>query len=720
MLLKRGIISLFSIVFGICFFGVFLLCFTFPMLIKIYNHIDRVSIALFLFSFIVVIFYIAVYHFLSNKKAFWLNHITFGLFVIAVLIEIWIITMFKTILPPKIDGGHTYAEALYLLAHGHSSGNIYLKVYPNNIPITVLRYLLYRICSIVHIKNYLTIERIICAILLNVSIYFSWKIVKNYFDKKMGIIFLLMNLTCFPLFVYILYFYTDTMAIIFPVLLLYLWLIYQRSMKIRYILLLGLFLGIGCQIRQNLILFLPALAIYMSFVLRWKKTVANLLIIIVAFFSIHFIAQTYYIHLGYNQSNKFKMPTTHWIMMGLSKDGGYSTKDYLITRSQPSQQAKIQENINQIKQRIYEKKNDGLAYLWGVKMARTWADGTRGYYWYTYISTQRPLIYEYLFDHQKQLILFVIQIFHIVNIFFLLISTLHFFRTKKVNLNLFIQICLFGNFVFYVFLWEAEPRYTLLFTPYMFLGAVFGLNEMIKILARIRNEQPKLKKGKKWSPQIFFPISLIIIVIVCALLNYQEYAKNRMDYKQYSVNQFYNTGGASVPVNKNSMIEQTFNPQYAFNHILLGVKSINGNGIYEISISKLGSNKVLYKKSINSSQVEPRHYLAIVTRKNIPSSYRHYKISVKQISGTHHSSINLSLNGRGYEWRDLYKGGVIIQNNKELSKADLQFKVYSLVKKPYLSAKLYVCLFSVPIFILIFYIYNVLRYRSTKVKRVLT
>ncbi|WKB35001.1 hypothetical protein QS257_14725 [Terrilactibacillus sp. S3-3] len=131
------------------------------------------------------------------------------------------------------------------------------------------------------------------------------------------------------------------------------------------------------------------------------------MIILIAFLGINLSANAYYKHLGFTQNNMFKMPSTHWIMMGLSKNGGYNNYDYALTRVQPNQQAKKQADFSEIEKRIKEKKGPGLIYLWGVKTARTWAVGTRGYYWYAYISNTRTLIYEYLFSHQKQLMLFI-------------------------------------------------------------------------------------------------------------------------------------------------------------------------------------------------------------------------------------------------------------------------------------------------------------------------
>ncbi|WKB35002.1 hypothetical protein QS257_14730 [Terrilactibacillus sp. S3-3] len=184
-------------------------------------------------------FYIAFYRFLSLLTSFWLRNITAFMVIIIVLLEIAIIVLFHTIMPPVEDGGHTYIEALYLLKHHHSSDNIYFQVYPNNIPITILRYWLYRFFSLVSVSNYMFIDKTTCAAVLSVCIFFSWKLVIKLFDLRMGIIFLLMTATCFPYFFYIIYFYTDTIALMFPVICLYFWYLYQQSKKIRYLLLLS-------------------------------------------------------------------------------------------------------------------------------------------------------------------------------------------------------------------------------------------------------------------------------------------------------------------------------------------------------------------------------------------------------------------------------------------------------------------------------------------------
>lgn len=704
LLLKRSLLSLFTLAFAACFGAVLLLSLLYSLLIKSRNNVIPISLTLLLFSAIAVLFFIAAYRIFSRLTGAGRRKVTIGLAAVIVLIELALIFFFHTIVPPVMDGGHTYGEALYLLAHGHASGDNYFKVYPNNTPITVLRYWLYRLFSMGHGSNYMVIDQAFCAAVLNVSIFFSWKLVVRLFDAKMGSFFLLLTLTCFPLFFYILYFYTDTVALMFPALLLYLWHCYHQSAKIRYILLLGLLLGIGDQIRPNLVLFLPALVIYMSFVLKWKKVLLNLTIIAVMMLGVSFSVQAYERQLGYTGDPSMKMPATHWIMLGLSRSGGFDGADYALTRRQPAQQSKIQANLNKIKTRIIQKKAPGLIKLWGLKAVRTWGMGAHGYYYYTTVTTQHTTAYEYLFNHQKRLMLFIIQIFYVVHLFFLVLSAVNYFRSKTVSLNLLIQICLFGNFIFYVFLWEAEPRYSLLFTPFMLIGTVFGFAELMTA-ARSRQAVRLLQTGSGRTAKLLLPVGLLIGVVVCAFLNAPAYTRDQVAQKSYSVDQGYATGLQRAWVDAGHQIGQTFRADQPFSHVSLNVLGKKRQGTYNFSITEMKTGKALFSQDFSSDRATPKHDLTFSLNKEIMAHGAQERITIRQIKGAPGAKIAFSLNGFGYDRGDVYPNGYFTKNGIKLKNADLKFYVYGIQKKPYLSTRTYWLIFSVPILMLLACIY---------------
>ncbi|WP_157800113.1 glycosyltransferase family 39 protein [Sporolactobacillus pectinivorans] len=707
--LRRGLLSVFNNIFAACFFIVLVISLSYSLLIKSGKHITSTSLSLLLFSAIVILFFVTVYRFLSKLTLSSLKKVTLCLGAAILLVELAIIVFFHSIVPPVMDGGHTYGEALYLLAHGHASGDSYFKVYPNNIPVTVIRYWIYHFFVLIHVSDYTIIDQLSCTAVLNISIYFSWKLVLRLFDAKLANMFLLMTLTCFPLFFYITYFYTDTMTLMFPALLLYLWYLYHRSMKIRYLVLSGLLLGIGYQIRPNLILFLPALVIYMFFVLKMKKVLLNLAVIAMIMAAVSFSVHAYDRHLGYTPDPALSMPSVHWIMLGLSQYGEYNIPDFNLTRSQPTQQAKIRVDLQQIKSRIVQKKAPGLIYLWVIKTAITWGMGARGYDIYTQISQNPTTAYEYLFGHQDQLMLYITQIFHIVNIFFVILSSMNYMRTKKISMNLLIQICLFGNFIFYTFFWESEPRYSLLFTPFMLISAVFGFNELIQMIHSPGPVLSVLKKRSKM-PTLLLTGSLLAGVAACAWINMPGYTERQMVQKHYIVDQETAAGVQSAFVDAHHMVRQSFRATGPFTDVSMSILSRRGRGVYNMSLMNLSRHKVIFSKNFSSAQARPWYNLTFSVNKDQTRQRAEDQITIRQISGNSRARLGLSLYGNGYDRGSIYSGGRFMENGSVVKNAELRFQVYSIQERSYLSRETYFLLFSMPVLMLIFYAYVSLKY----------
>ncbi|GAY77136.1 hypothetical protein NBRC111894_2690 [Sporolactobacillus inulinus] len=66
----------------------------------------------------------------------------------------------------------------------------------------------------------------------------------------------------------------------------------------------------------------------MFFVLNWKKVLLNLAIIGVLLAGSSYSFQTVAQQFGYQNDPNLSMPSVHWIMLGLSKDGSYNRSDY--------------------------------------------------------------------------------------------------------------------------------------------------------------------------------------------------------------------------------------------------------------------------------------------------------------------------------------------------------------------------------------------------------
>jgi hypothetical protein len=708
---KNGLLSVFSVVFAICFLAAWAAGFVFPFTRIADWNTTYIVLVLALFSIIVLLFFLALYRWMGSLTAATIRHISLALMTVIGYFEIWLILAFHTLIPPQIDGGHTYAEALYLLAHHHASGLAYFQIYPNNIPVTLLRYFIYRICSWVGLSSYMVIDWAFCTAMLDLGIFFGWKLVRKLTGERGGCFFLLFTLTCLPLFFYTLYFYTDTTIIAFPVLLLYCWHQYRQSGKAGDLLLIGVLLGIGDLIRPNLILFLPALIIYMFFVMNWKKVIINSLLISALVGLISFAAVPVERHYGYVPNPALATPTIHWIVLGLSPNGGYNNADMQRTLKQPTQAAKKQADLQQVKDRLSRYGPTGLTRLAAIKMARTWSSGAHAYFWYTRLNTKPTTTYEYLLNHRKSLMLLMIQVFYMVSLFLMICSIAHYFRTRKADLNLLIQICLFGNFLFYTFVWEAEPRYSLLFSTFILISDVYGLKALNDLI--VRSDTPAGDAVRGRTLRLALAAVLTAAVIITGTAGYRPLTQAETNQYQYSVDQPYTMGKKGARVDASHVVTQSFRSLGTFNRITVYARKATGRAAYSVSLTNLRSGRIVFSKELKINNMRKNQPLTLHVP-TVPDMSLPYRLTFTQVSGWPGSGLALQKNGFGYDQRDLYPGGRLLQSVGATKKQDLKFKVYHVDQKPYLNPRTYINLLAVPLLMLLFYSYMSTRHMNLR------
>nr|WP_290443553.1 glycosyltransferase family 39 protein [Sporolactobacillus kofuensis] len=528
--------------------------------------------------------------------------------------------------------------------------------------------------------------------LLNIGIYFSWKLVHDLLGPKMSVMFLILTLTCLPIFFYSLYFYSDTLMIMMPPLLCYLWLRVEKRRRFFDSILFCMMLVIGCLIRQNLILFLPALIIFLILRAQWKRILVLLTLTIIMFLLVQVPLKIYSDHLHFEANPRYEMPNLHWVMLGLSEQGRYHLTDFRRSLTPMTQQQKKQVEGQEIKSRLIDRNFSELIMLWLTKAFRVYADGSLGYYWYTGNTLQHTLAYDYFFGGQKQLTVFVIQISHSVNLFCLLLSTLRFFRIKKLDLNLLIQIMLFGNYLFYIFVWEAEPRYALLFMFPMLIGNCYGLNEAKYLIGKWAN-----RKGKDviytGTPRIVAHLLFCTLISVAAMRIIPLTQIPDLHYR-YAVNQNQSKGSIHARIDKTHRIRQTFYADRSFDQISLGRVRSEGNGHYLAAIYALDNKKLVEKKLFTEHDLKLGKLSDLELQKALPGG-KNYYLEISQIYRNKNARLFLAIHGKGlFEQRDLYVGGALYQNKQELIGKDLQFRVFMKETRGYLSMPVFIFLFS--------------------------
>jgi hypothetical protein len=293
----------------------------------------------------------------------------------------------------------------------------------------------------------------------------------------------------------------------------------------------------------------------------------------------------------------------------------------------------------------------------------------------------------------------------------LVLSVFRYFRTKKADLNLLIQLCLFGNFIFYVFVWEAEPRYSLLFTPFILLGSMFGFQELTQALSVKRQKKSRAALHGKIL-RLILTGSLLAAVILCAYMGFYAYTQTKSPQRTYIVDQRYSVGNKGVAVDAHHSIVQTFRATERYNRISFGIRRVKGKGTYHVVVTRKHTGKIIFSKRFRISKSLGR--LTFKLNHVTPASGENEIIRIFQVKGESGSSLIFAMSGTGYGQRDAYPGGRLTQHGIHGNKEDLQFNVYQTANQPYLSEDAYLSLFILPIVMLFCYAYVALTMDETE------
>lgn len=701
-------------------------CFIFPeyywkatgLYIGKHFHSLLVPIILALCALTYLFFSLLLMHFFKRLTDRQNKLVSFVLWGAIFLFEVVIIFLSHRILPPAFDGGHTYTQAIDMLRHQNTPGIMnYFQIYPNNIGLTIIRYWIYRFICFGHTNLFLYADRIFCALALTLAIYFAWRFIVDSQNRKIGNVFLFLVLTCFPLFFYLTYFYTDSLALMFPSILLYMTYRLTLTNRTRYLVYCAILFAVGFQIRENLILMAPATLIYLLLVKKVKKALYLLIITLVLVVGVARVAQGFDEQMGFHRNMALQMPVTSWMVLGTSNAGRYNAHDYLLTRQQSTQKKKETADLHVIKDRVEKDGLIGLSKIWAIKDARTFADGSMGYYWYTRQTTDYSKPYNYLFGNRKELIVSAIQSIHIGELILFALAAIRLVRKKKYDENLYFQLCLFGSFLFYVFIWEAEPRYALLFSILQLTGCLYGLQELYGLAALVTR---KARKDHLLHAAVMLGLTVLLIVTVLVGLKSRPIDTKIIDTKPYYVIDQSVSGKETIAhVRATQEIRQTFTTNRTFTNVRFRVLNHRGKSLNLAEVTAIGQNggSIIGEKRINSTRLRKSGYVTIPIHTNKHSLNHHYLLTIRQLAGTAHSQLSLAMNRRElYEQMDLYPGGALYLNHQIQHKEDLLFQVYTKGNHPYLSEIAYLTLLSIPFLILLVTMYR-FRDSSRKVSR---
>ncbi len=483
---KNALTYTFYITFAITFTYLFVCTFIYKVS---YSYSLNMFICFIIGIFILLLWYFIYkvinkfYDRLSSKQQFLLLLFTFIFFCFLILtILIWLK------LTPDWDYRIIYEQAKSYALYGDrthtTTSPSYFQYYNNNIGLFLILAGVFKVCSFIGIKDFLTVATILNALLVGFSIFLLYLCIKKLSNKKSAFFSLIVSLFFIPLFTYIPMFYTDTFSLPFVMLLFYLYLSIdsKKLLSKKNIILFASILFVaflGSKIKMTVLVVFIACFIHFMFTSKLKYTLL-LLLIITAFFSFSSVLWEKLVYenksFSFIQNEYGHVPSSHFLMMGVQRKdddlaginclGCYNHDDFNQTLFYKNSKEGAKADIKEYITRVREYGFSGYFIYLSKKAVNAWGEGS--YFSnvvYKLNLAENNIAKKLIIGEDNKIILYFQQgVSEAMLLIFGCYSFIMFFKRKKMDTSTIILISIYGMFVLLLF-WENRSRYLYNYIP---------------------------------------------------------------------------------------------------------------------------------------------------------------------------------------------------------------------------------------------------------------
>ena len=388
-------------------------------------------------------------------------------------------------------------------------------------------------------------------------------------------------------------------------------------------------------------------------------------------------------------SSKESFPITHWIMLGLSEQGGYNKEDVRYTKSFSSKEEKQQANMTEIKKRIKKRNVFGMAKLVAKKLYRVYGDGEDNFTQQKKYSENQTILYNYMYGEWNGCFLFYCKVFRLFVLGCIMIQSVFMLRERKAEFDTSFAyaLTLFGSMLFFL-IWEANNKYSISFEYVMLLLAAGAIG---------RKSEQGCKESKQAVKRYqIAALCQIGITIVFCIAGWNNFVAKERTYEHDLVDiQKEKSANVITDVAEHNIkLEQSFLANAPFDHVELYTAKQNTDceTVYQVSILDEERN-VLVEKQINAKdkcikkEMVQFSFSEIVPEKKMQT----YFLCVEAASGNE-DFIEFRFNE--YLEQEKYEGGALKIGNTD-TKKDLCMRIYDKQKDGYSSKGWYIGSFLV-------------------------
>ena len=262
----------------------------------------------------------------------------------------------------------------------------YFRMCPNNAPLTILQAVPMWVAVRLGLAVPFVVLPYLDAVLLNLTAYFTVRCAQRITPSRWARGFAAaVSILWIALSPFVLYPYTDTWAVLFPVLALYAWLVVRRPALKWGLVSLACFAGAAIKPTVLIVLIALGLLALCRFLARrdfsaaaWKRALAVLAALVLGAVPGQAFQRASTAYLAGSAVPQEQLSETHYLMLGMNGDtyGGHSPDDVAFSQSFESLADRQRANLQRAWVRVCEKGLWGNVRFFSIKLYKAYADGS--------------------------------------------------------------------------------------------------------------------------------------------------------------------------------------------------------------------------------------------------------------------------------------------------------------------------------------------------------
>ncbi|MBQ7066972.1 MAG: hypothetical protein IJN92_09135 [Lachnospiraceae bacterium] len=527
--------------------------------------------------------FLLIWKLLGTKNDRFLAKLAYFLLGVFFILQIFYLFSMKVGL--RYDALKIVDEAVSLLKTGAVSGEHldgYFARYTNNYGILFLTAGLLKLFDLWGIlgdrfQNAVPILGIINIFMIDMGIFFGWKLAFRCKGAKTAFICLLWAVLNPVFLIWTPFYYTNTVSMGLMMMAIYgIYRLFEESdgnntngTGLTKAVFCGMVLMAGCSIRATV--YITIIAAFCYFLFREKRRgefaesillkLACILMGMVLVIGIQKIVEEKAIPFDTTDT---AFPAMHWIAMGAGGQGVYNILDEYYTMGFATKEEKNLKDRELFVERVKGLGAKGYGKLMLDKLRLTWSDGSGGYLSELGVSQSYLPVHKYFLGSKSDFTAAYGAVFYSFSLFLIFIGVLADLKKKHPDFLYVIKLNLLGGFLFHM-LWEAGTIYSIGFMTLLPLGMIDGFS-VFEIVAE------KTVKGRGKYVCAFPAVVLVVLFWVKSHVFFEEmYITN-----EACVNQFLYQCDESELLLNDELYVQTFVGDKEFNRLGVQVKNQSG------------------------------------------------------------------------------------------------------------------------------------------------